>query len=201
MNDCSSFSEAAPRTDEACTAPAPGARKTGQVELNARQRAESTNATRAGIGTVKWNSVHRASETRGAEMSGRTPEGETSSPSNVLGTSLELPCGVTLKNRLAKSAMSDSLGDGAGNPTEAQIRLYERWAEGGAAVSIIGEVQGDPRGPYPMPSRTLQATPYLQRRASPASLAASITAVARLWCSIHVRTAGEIHPETSRMRL
>ena len=43
--------------------------------------------------------------------------------------------------------MSDSLGDGAGNPTEAQIRLYERWAEGGAAVSIIGEVQGDPRYP------------------------------------------------------
>lgn len=40
--------------------------------------------------------------------------------------------------------MSDSLGDGQGNPTDAQIRLYERWAEGGLAVSIIGEVQGDP---------------------------------------------------------
>ncbi len=43
--------------------------------------------------------------------------------------------------------MSDSLGNGEGDPTEAQIRLYERWAEGGAAVSIIGEVQGDPRYP------------------------------------------------------
>ena len=40
--------------------------------------------------------------------------------------------------------MSDSLGDGRGNPTPAQIRLYERWADGGAALSIIGEVQGDP---------------------------------------------------------
>jgi len=40
--------------------------------------------------------------------------------------------------------MSDSLGDGCGNPTNAQIRLYERWAEGGLAVSIIGEVQGNP---------------------------------------------------------
>ncbi len=40
--------------------------------------------------------------------------------------------------------MSDSLGDGRGNPTDAQIRLYERWAEGGVAVSIIGEVQGNP---------------------------------------------------------
>ncbi len=57
---------------------------------------------------------------------------------------LELPCGIVLKNRIAKSAMSDSLGDGQGNPTEAQFRLYQRWAEGGLAVSIIGEVQGDP---------------------------------------------------------
>ena len=57
---------------------------------------------------------------------------------------LELPCGLILKNRIAKSAMSDSLGDGCGNPTEAQFRLYERWAEGGVAVSIIGEVQGNP---------------------------------------------------------
>lgn len=58
---------------------------------------------------------------------------------------LTLPCGVTLKHRIAKSAMSDGLGDGRGNPTPAQIRLYERWAEGGAALAIIGEVQGDPR--------------------------------------------------------
>ena len=58
---------------------------------------------------------------------------------------LILPCGVTLKNRIVKSAMSDSLGDGQGNPTPVQIRLYERWAMGGSAVAIIGEVQGDPR--------------------------------------------------------
>lgn len=57
---------------------------------------------------------------------------------------LELPCGAVLKNRIAKSAMSDSMGDGRGNPTDAQMRLYERWAEGGLAVSIIGEVQYDP---------------------------------------------------------
>lgn len=57
---------------------------------------------------------------------------------------LELPCGMILKNRIAKSAMSDSLGDGRGDPTDAQIRLYERWAKGGLAVSIVGEVQGNP---------------------------------------------------------
>nr|WP_170560606.1 NADH:flavin oxidoreductase/NADH oxidase family protein [Ruegeria atlantica] len=60
---------------------------------------------------------------------------------------LTLPNGRVLKNRIIKSAMSDSLGDGQGNPTPSQMRLYERWAEGGLAASIIGEVQGDPRYP------------------------------------------------------
>ena len=66
---------------------------------------------------------------------------------NLLGQPLDLPCGVRLKNRLVKSAMSDSLGDGAGNPTVAQMRLYERWADGGAALSLIGEVQTNPHYP------------------------------------------------------
>ena len=66
---------------------------------------------------------------------------------HALQSSLELPCGAILKNRLAKSPMSDSLANGGGNPTNAQIRLYERWAEGGIALSFIGEVQGDPRFP------------------------------------------------------
>ena len=63
-------------------------------------------------------------------------------PHGPLFQALTLPCGVTLKNRVAKSAMSDSLGDGTGHPTDAQVRLYERWAGGGLALSIIGEVQG-----------------------------------------------------------
>jgi 2,4-dienoyl-CoA reductase-like NADH-dependent reductase (Old Yellow Enzyme family) len=61
---------------------------------------------------------------------------------DVLFSPFTLPCGTTIKSRLIKSAMSDSLGDGTGHPTNAQIRLYERWAEGGIAASIIGEVQG-----------------------------------------------------------
>lgn len=63
---------------------------------------------------------------------------------SLLTQPLTLPCGTVLKNRIAKSAMSDSLGDGRGNPTDAQIQLYERWASGGLALSIIGEVQGSP---------------------------------------------------------
>ncbi len=62
--------------------------------------------------------------------------------SETLFEPLKLPCGVVLKNRIVKSAMSDSLGDGTGHPTTEQINLYKRWAEGGIAASIIGEVQG-----------------------------------------------------------
>lgn len=65
----------------------------------------------------------------------------------LLARPLTLPCGVQLKNRLVKSAMSDSLGDGAGNPTQAQMRLYERWADGGVGLSVIGEVQVCPDYP------------------------------------------------------
>ncbi|MBG6176686.1 2,4-dienoyl-CoA reductase-like NADH-dependent reductase (Old Yellow Enzyme family) [Labrenzia sp. EL_208] len=72
---------------------------------------------------------------------------ENNDATNLLAQPLDLPCGVQLKNRLVKSAMSDSLGDGAGNATEAQMRLYERWAEGGAALSLIGEVQTSPHYP------------------------------------------------------
>lgn len=60
---------------------------------------------------------------------------------------MELPCGVVLKNRLVKAAMSDSLGEGAGRSTDQQVELYRRWSTGGAAVSIIGEVQVDHRYP------------------------------------------------------
>lgn len=62
--------------------------------------------------------------------------------SGTLFAPLKLPCGVVLKNRIVKSAMSDSLGDGTGHPTAEQTRLYQRWAEGGVAAAIIGEVQG-----------------------------------------------------------
>ena len=68
--------------------------------------------------------------------------------------------------------MSDSLGDGAGNPTDAQMRLYERWAEGGAALSLIGEVQvipGYPEKPGNLvlvPDTDLPALRQLAKRGS-----------------------------------
>ena len=62
---------------------------------------------------------------------------------DVLYEPLTLPCGAVLKNRIIKSAMSDSLGDGTGHPTPEQCRVYQRWAHGGLAAAIIGEVQGN----------------------------------------------------------
>ena len=45
-------------------------------------------------------------------------------PAAALSDPLTLPCGSVLKNRIAKAAMSDSLGDGRGDATAAQARLY-----------------------------------------------------------------------------
>ena len=77
-------------------------------------------------------------------FSGENSMNNSKKRSKILFEPLQLPCGVILKNRVIKSAMSDSLGDGCGNPSELQSRLYERWAEGGVAASIIGEVQYRP---------------------------------------------------------
>ncbi len=109
----------------------------------------------------------------------QTLKHETSNSNHVLRSSLELPCGAIFKNRLAKSAMSDSLGDGEGDPTAAQIRLYERWAEGGAAVSIIGEVQGDPR--YPEKPGNLVLGPKTNQQAIQSLARQGLIEGAHLW--------------------
>lgn len=98
---------------------------------------------------------------------------------HILRSSLELPCGAVLKNRLAKAAMSDSLGNGEGDPTKVQARLYERWAEGGAAVSIIGEVQGDPR--FPEKPGNLVLGPQSDQEAIRSLVSRAVIEGAHLW--------------------
>lgn len=56
---------------------------------------------------------------------------------------LHLPCGVTVKNRFYKSAMNEALAGRDCAPTEAHVRLYRRWAEGGAGVLVTGNVMVD----------------------------------------------------------
>lgn len=58
----------------------------------------------------------------------------------TIARTLALPCGAPLKNRLAKAAMTEGLADPAGRATEALVRTYGRWADGGAGLVMTGNV-------------------------------------------------------------
>jgi 2,4-dienoyl-CoA reductase-like NADH-dependent reductase (Old Yellow Enzyme family) len=62
---------------------------------------------------------------------------------HLLNTPLTLPCGVTVKNRFFKSAMSEIMGDDKNRPTTALNRLYERWAKGGTGLLVTGNIMVD----------------------------------------------------------
>ncbi len=63
----------------------------------------------------------------------------------TLATPLTLPSGTTVKNRLAKAAMSEQLGTPANATTPDLTRLYSRWAAGGVGLIITGNVMIDRR--------------------------------------------------------
>lgn len=60
-----------------------------------------------------------------------------------LSAPLKLRSGTTLANRIAKAALSESLGDQDQAPTPELIRVYERWAQSGAGLLITGNVMVD----------------------------------------------------------
>lgn len=60
--------------------------------------------------------------------------------SSLLFQPLLLPNGTTLHNRIARAAMDSALADANHAPGSRQIRLYQRWAEGGAGLIITGSV-------------------------------------------------------------
>ena len=62
-----------------------------------------------------------------------------------LAQTLTLPCGVTLPNRLAKSAMTEGLADKFDRPTRRHNQLYRTWSEGGTGLHITGNVMIDKR--------------------------------------------------------
>lgn len=61
----------------------------------------------------------------------------------ILAQSFTLPCGVTIPNRLIKSAMSENDADAGGKPSKRIIQLYETWGKGGAGILISGNVMMD----------------------------------------------------------
>ncbi len=58
---------------------------------------------------------------------------------------LALPCGVTLANRLCKSAMTEGLASPTGRATPAHQKLYAAWAAGGAALHFTDNIMIDRR--------------------------------------------------------
>lgn len=53
---------------------------------------------------------------------------------------LSMRRGQEVKNRLFKSAMSEALAEKDNNPNEFHQRLYRKWAEGGSAIVVTGNV-------------------------------------------------------------
>ncbi len=64
---------------------------------------------------------------------------------HLLAQTLTLPNGSVLPNRLAKSALSETLGTMDNRVTPALVRLYERWAQGGTGLLITGNIMVDRR--------------------------------------------------------
>ncbi|NUO48129.1 MAG: NADH:flavin oxidoreductase/NADH oxidase family protein [Polyangiaceae bacterium] len=50
---------------------------------------------------------------------------------------------LVLRNRIAKSAMSERLASRDGAPTDAHVKLYEAWSRGGSGLLITGNVMVD----------------------------------------------------------
>jgi 2,4-dienoyl-CoA reductase-like NADH-dependent reductase (Old Yellow Enzyme family) len=62
-----------------------------------------------------------------------------------LASTLSLPNGTVLPNRLCKSAMTEGLADKFDLPTPALMQLYKTWSQGGTGLHITGNVMIDRR--------------------------------------------------------
>jgi 2,4-dienoyl-CoA reductase (NADPH2) len=60
-------------------------------------------------------------------------------------TPLTLPNGTALPNRIAKAAMEENMCDANHAPSNALLRLYQAWADGGAGLILTGNVMVDRR--------------------------------------------------------
>lgn len=63
----------------------------------------------------------------------------------LLKSAFTLPSGVSVKNRLFKSAMSEGLGSWDNRMTPELVNLYARWAQSGVGILVTGNVMVDKR--------------------------------------------------------
>ncbi|WP_097458608.1 NADH:flavin oxidoreductase/NADH oxidase family protein [Mangrovitalea sediminis] len=69
----------------------------------------------------------------------------SASSAEILGKPLTLPNGSVIRNRFAKSAMSEAIATIDNRVTRNLVELYRRWAEGGTGLLITGNVMIDKR--------------------------------------------------------
>ncbi|WP_299730842.1 NADH:flavin oxidoreductase/NADH oxidase family protein [uncultured Tateyamaria sp.] len=62
-----------------------------------------------------------------------------------LAAPLDLPCGIRIRNRFCKSAMTEALSDQTDAPNGAHQALYKRWSKGGMGIQVTGNVMVDRR--------------------------------------------------------
>lgn len=76
---------------------------------------------------------------------------------------LTLPNGAVIANRLAKAAMEENFADADQAPSDALIRLYRAWAEGGAGLILTGNVMIDRRAMTGPGGAVLEDATHLDR--------------------------------------
>jgi 2,4-dienoyl-CoA reductase-like NADH-dependent reductase (Old Yellow Enzyme family) len=76
---------------------------------------------------------------------------------------LTLPNGSVIPNRLAKAAMEENMADTVHAPSEAMIRLYKAWADGGAGLILTGNVMVDHRAMTGPAGAVLEDDKHLDR--------------------------------------
>jgi len=102
---------------------------------------------------------------------------------NLLAQALHLPNGTVLRNRLAKSAMSEALATYDNHATPALVELYRRWAASGIGLMFTGNVMIDRRAlgePGNVVIEDLTDLPLLQQWAR-----AATDAGAALWVQLN----------------
>ena len=62
-----------------------------------------------------------------------------------LSDAIKLPCGVTVPNRIGKSALSEGMAHPEGRPSPALFKLYEEWGKSQAGIIFTGNVMTDRR--------------------------------------------------------
>lgn len=62
---------------------------------------------------------------------------------NYLKNSFKLPCGVTIKNRIVKSAITERVSNSKLEPNKKHHKLYKLWAKTGVGLVITGNVMVD----------------------------------------------------------